>query len=112
MPSCLSIVASCFYIFFSLFVTFCYFRSACNFHKSFFTVDKGQGYYFIIFTSLFKGSGCALIFFLFFLLLKGRGVEVNVFFPPSFNMWKGVNCFILIFFIVEWLGIGGQGFLF
>ncbi len=24
----------------------------------------------------------------FFLLLRGRGVEVNVFFLPSFDMWK------------------------
>jgi hypothetical protein len=27
-------------------------------------------------------------FFLFFLLLRGRGVEVNVFLLPSFDMWK------------------------
>jgi hypothetical protein len=46
-------------LFFSkLFFTFCYFFTACNFHKLFFTVEKGQGYYFIIFTSLFKGSWC------------------------------------------------------
>jgi hypothetical protein len=30
-----------------------------------------------------------LDFFIFyFLLLRGRGVEVNVFFLPSFDMWK------------------------
>ncbi len=35
------------------------------------------------------GKGCALIFFLFFFLLRGRGVEVNVFFPPRYmKRWK------------------------
>jgi hypothetical protein len=29
-----------------------------------------------------RGKGCTLIFFFFFLLLRGRGVEVNVFFFP------------------------------
>jgi len=36
-----------------------------------------------------EGEGVWLdFFFKFLLLLRGRGVEVNVFFPPSFNVWK------------------------
>ncbi len=35
------------------------------------------------------GKRCTLIFlFLFFTVEGGRGVEVNVFFLPSFDMWK------------------------
>jgi hypothetical protein len=26
--------------------------------------------------------------YIYILLLRGRGVEVNVFFSPSFDMWK------------------------
>jgi hypothetical protein len=39
-----------------------------------------------------------LIYFSFFLLLRGRGVEVNVFFPPLVDMWKGVNFILFLFF--------------
>ncbi len=39
-------------------------------------------------------------------------MEINVFFSPSFDMWKeegkGVSFFLNFFFIVEWLG--GSGF--
>ncbi len=43
-------------------------------------------------------------------------MEVNVFFPPSFDMCKeegkerGLILGIIFFFIIEWLGEGGQGF--
>jgi len=48
--------------------------------------------------SLFKGSGCALIFFLFFLPLKGREVEVNVFFPLHLTCGKGFFLLLLLLF--------------
>jgi len=37
-----------------------------------------------------QGKGCTLIFLLFFFeLLRGRGVEVNVFFSPRYmKRWK------------------------
>jgi len=50
-----------------------------------------------------------LDFFFFFLLLKGRGVEVNVFSPPSFDMWKRVSFNFLNF---NMLGGVGRGFFF
>ncbi len=61
------------------FVTFCYFFIACNFHKLFFTVEKGQGLYCI---HCARGERVQVDFFLsfFFLLLRGKGVKVNVFF--------------------------------
>ncbi len=62
-------------------VKFVTFFTVCNFHKLLFIVEKGQGLYFI---HCARGKGCTLIFFLlFFLLLRGRGVEVNVFFCPD-----------------------------
>ncbi len=44
-------------------------------------------------------------------------MKVNVFFCPSFDMWKEegkrmILFFLIYFFIVEWLGTGGQGFFF
>jgi hypothetical protein len=39
-------------------------------------VEKGQG------------KGAPLFFFINFLLLRGRGVEVNVIFFASLEMWK------------------------
>ncbi len=49
------------------------------------------------------GKGCKLIFIFFiFLLVRGRGVEVNVFFLPSFDMEGGrerdVFFFLILFF--------------
>jgi hypothetical protein len=62
------------------FVTFCYFFTTGNFHKLFFTVEKGQGLYSI---HCATGEKVHLDFFpSLFLLLRGRGVEVNVFFSP------------------------------
>jgi len=37
-------------------------------------------------------------FFFFFLLLRGRGVEGNVFFLPSFDMWKEEGKGMILFF--------------
>jgi hypothetical protein len=60
------------------FVTFCYFFTVCNFHKLLFIVEKGQGLYSI---HCVTGENVHFDFFpYFFLLLRGRGVEVNVFF--------------------------------
>ncbi len=45
-----------------------------------------------------------LDFFIFFLLLRGRGEGVDVGFFPSFEMWKegkGVTFSLQFFFIVE-----------
>ncbi len=64
-----------------LFVTF---FTACNFDQLLFTVDKGKGLYCI---DCAMGKGCTLIY-LFIYLLRGRAVEVNVFFFPSLEMWK------------------------
>jgi len=47
------------------------------------------------------GKGAPWFFFFFFLLWRGRGVEGNVFFLPSFDMWeegKGMILFFLILF--------------
>jgi len=84
----------------------CYFFTAYNFHKLFFTIEKGHGLYSI---------HCATrervqldFFFSFFLLLRGRGVEVNVFFSPFIGNvegggGKGVNFFLEMFFSL-WKG--------
>jgi hypothetical protein len=85
--------------------------------------EGGKGYifrvvmFFFIVERLGRGRGnlgfqnhIYLPFFFFFFLLKGRGVEVNVFFFPRYmKRWKeegGKG------FIVEWLGTGGQRFFF
>jgi hypothetical protein len=58
----------------SLFVTFCYFFTACNFHELFFIVEKGKGNCFIIFIHCSGGRGVPRFsFFKNLLLLKGRG---------------------------------------
>ncbi len=45
------------------------------------------------------GKGCTLMFFFFFfLLLRGRGVEGNVFFLPSFDMWKEEGKGMILFY--------------
>jgi hypothetical protein len=60
-----------------------------------------------------EGKGAPWFFFFFFWLLRGRGVEVNVFFCLHLTCWrrkgKGKGWFFLkfCFFIVEWLGTGG-----
>jgi len=90
------------------FVTF---FTVCNFFKLLFTVEKGQGLYCI---HCARGERVRLDFFPFlFFLLKGRGVEVNVFFSPRYmKRWKeeGGKGYIFIlemfFFIVERLGRG------
>ncbi len=57
---------------------FVIFFTVCNFHKLLFTVEKGQGLYCI---HCAKGERVHLDFFpFFFLLLRGRGMELNVFF--------------------------------
>ncbi len=64
-------------------VKFVTFFTACNFQQLLFTVEKGQGLY-----SIHCARGelervhLDFFSFSFFLLLRGRGVEVNVFFPP------------------------------
>jgi hypothetical protein len=69
------------------FVTFCYFFTAGNFHKLLFIVERGKGLY-----SIHRATGerVHLDFFpSLFLLLRGRGVEVNVFFSPiRMKRWK------------------------
>jgi len=80
--------------------------TACNFHKLLFTVEKGQSSYSI---HCATGERVHLEFFpSFFLLLRGRGLEVNVFFSPFIGNvegggGKGVRN---VFFIVEKLGKG------
>jgi len=116
---------------FSLFVTF---FIICNFCNLLFTVERGKVCYFLLlfllvvtlinYFLLFKRArvykvfivwrgnlkGCGLIFFIFyFLLLRGRGVEVNVFFFPRYmKRWKeeggkGVHFFLDMFFSL-WSG--------
>ncbi len=52
----------------------------CNFQQLLFTIEKGQGLYSI---HCATGERVQVDFFPFvFLLLKGRGVKVNVFFFP------------------------------
>ncbi len=63
------------------FVIFCYFFTVRNFFKLLFTIEKGQGLYCI---HCARGERVPLDFFPFFFLLKGRGVEVNVFFFPIY----------------------------
>ncbi len=83
MPSCLSVVASCFFFFK---FTFCYFFTVCNFHKLFFIVEKGQGLYCI---HCATGERVHLdLFPFFFNCWGGKRAEVNVFFSPSLEMWK------------------------
>jgi hypothetical protein len=54
-----------------------------------------------------RGKGCKLIFYFYFLLLKGRGVEVNVFFLPSFDMWKEEGKgMIFIYFLILFFHCG------
>jgi hypothetical protein len=59
---------------------------------------------------LFWGNECAFILFYFkIILLKGKGVEVNVFFSPlDIGRRKGRG----FFFIVEWVGRGSRFFFF
>ncbi len=65
-------------------VRFVTFFTNCNFHKLLFTIEKGHGLYSI---HCAMGERVHLDFFsFFFLLLRGRGVEVNVFFFPLH--WK------------------------
>jgi len=49
--------------------------------------------------------------FFIFLLLRGRGVEFNVFFCLHLTCGKGLVFFLKFSFIVEWLGTRGHGFL-
>ncbi len=108
MPSCFSVMLS---FFLGLFFT------TCNFCKLFFIVRGGEVSCFKGSVWLFAGRRCAFIYlFWFLLLLNGRGVEVNVFFSPSFDMCqeegKGVTFFIKFFFRPWVAREGGQGFLF
>ncbi len=45
-------------------------------------------------------------FFSFFLLLRGRGVEGNVFFLPSFDMWKEEGKWFRVFFMILFFHCG------
>jgi len=47
------------------------------------------------------------LFILIFFIVEGEGVEVNVFFSPSFDMWKeeGVNCFLQVHYGRHGLGL-------
>jgi hypothetical protein len=85
------------------FVTFCYFFIACNFDKSLFTIEKGQGLYFIhCATRELEKVQLDFFFFFFFLLLRGKGVEVNVLFSVHWKCGKRrgerVNFFVRMFF--------------
>jgi len=55
-----------------------------------------------------RGKGCTLIFFL---LLRGRGVEVNVIFFPSLEMWKeeGGNGYIFFWKRFFHCGVAREG---
>jgi len=87
------------------------FFTGCKFCKLLFIGERGKVCYFLLLFLLVvtlinyflllkrarvyivlivrRGKGCTLIFFLiFFLLLRGRGVEVNVIFFTSLEMWK------------------------
>jgi hypothetical protein len=94
------------------FVTFCYFFLLFVTFLNYFLLLRRARVYIVFIVR--GGKGCALIFFLyFFFLLRGRGVEVNVFFPPRYmKRWKeeGGKGYIFIlemfFFIVERLGRG------
>ncbi len=66
-----SVMPCFFFWFFKFFVTFCYFFIACNFHKLLFTVEKGQGYYFIISIHCLGGASVPWFSFLFFTVEKG-----------------------------------------
>jgi len=44
--------------------------------------------------------------FFFFLLLRGKGVEVNVFFLPSFDMWKEEGKGMIFFFLILFFHCG------
>jgi hypothetical protein len=66
------------------------------------------GYFFYKFI-MGRGKGCRLIFFLFFFTVEGEGVEVNVFFLLSFDMWKEEGkgkrmIFNFFFFFSLWSG--------
>jgi hypothetical protein len=66
---------------------FVIFFTACNFDKLLLTIEKGQGLY-----SIHCATGelerVQLDFFSFFLLLRGRGVEVNVLFSLHWKCGK------------------------
>ncbi len=50
------------------------------------------------------------LFILISFIVEGEGLEVNIFFFPSFDMWKEEGkrvsffFFNFFFFIIEWLG--------
>jgi hypothetical protein len=65
---------------------------------------------------LFKGRGAPLFIYLDLFSIKGEGMEVNVYFSPSFDMCKeegkGVSFFQkTFFFILEWIGRGIRVFI-
>jgi len=66
------------------------FFTACNFDKLLFTVEKGQGLYCVCDCARGELEKVQVDFyFYFFELLRGRGVEVNVFFCPRYmKRWK------------------------
>ncbi len=69
--------------------TICYFLLrffiACNFHKLFCIVQKGQGIV-LLYLFIVQGEGVCLDFYFFILLLlRERGGDKFMFFPPSFD---------------------------
>ncbi len=70
--------------------TVCYFFTTCNFHKLLFTVEKGQGYYYIIFIHCLKGAGAPWFFFSFFYCWRGGGWRLMFFFPLHLTCGKGL----------------------
>jgi len=115
-PWCGAVLLRCGAVFVDLFhflLLFVTFFIVCNFYKLLFIAKTWVKfvtfcYFFLLFVTFInyflllkrarvKGSiHCArgefgwvqVDFFLFFLLLKGRGLEVNVFFPRYMKRWK------------------------
>jgi hypothetical protein len=89
----------------SLFV--CYFFTAYNFHKLLFHYWEGPGELFTYIYSLFRGRGCALIFYFYFFTVEGergggwwfffcfhlkcgrRTGKLSIFFLKFFSLWSG-----------------------
>jgi hypothetical protein len=69
------------------FVTFCYFFLLLVTLINYFLLLRRARVYIVFIVR--RGKGCSLILFLFFLLLSGKGVEVNVFFFHRYmKRWK------------------------
>ncbi len=102
---CLAVFVDLFH-FLLLLVTF---FTGCKFCKLLFIVERGKVRYFLLLFTIEKGQDlycihcatgerCSLIVFFFFLLLSGKGVEVNVFFFHRY--------------MKRWKEEGGKGYIF